>query len=298
MELIRAKKSLGQNFLVDNNISRKIVELLDIQSDDIIIEIGPGTGALTQFILNHTMSNSLTYLGIEIDQRAIANLKENFIEFENENINVIKNDFLKFDLFEYINSHCGDTDSDIVDGKVKRNIKRKIKIIGNIPYNISSQIFFKLFELSDYINVSIIMIQRELAQRIIAKNKSKDYGILTVALSICGTSKIELKVPRTCFLPQPNVDSAVLKIKYYERKKADFSKFQKLNRAAFNQRRKMLSNSLKNILTSTSVEFYKKLVRENYKNYFNKRPEQLSTEDFLDLYNHINQELKSFNQKQ
>lgn len=282
MELIKAKKSLGQNFLVDKNICKKIVALLEIEKGDYVIEIGPGTGALSEHLIN----KSINYLAIEVDERAIDNLKSNFPLFNNDssgNVSLIKEDFLKFDLYNYI----------IKNEIVEKN--KKLKIIGNIPYNISSPIFFKLFELSEYIDSVVIMVQLELANRIIAKHNSKDFGILTLAAGVCGIAKKELKVPRTCFVPAPNVDSAVLRIDFYKKKKVDFSKFQKISRAAFNQRRKKLSNSLKNILLSYSKELYDELIKENKNGFFDKRPEQLSIEEFIELYQYISTKINNYN---
>jgi len=289
VELIKAKKSLGQNFLVDKNICKKIVDLLEIEDGDYVIEIGPGTGALSEYILKE----NINYLAIEVDQRAIENLEVNYPIFkdniesaknDDKSVKLIKEDFLKFDLYDYIKKN------EIVEKN------RKLKIIGNIPYNISSPIFFKLFELSEYIDSVVIMVQLELANRIIAKHNSKDFGILTLAAGVCGNAKKELKVPRTCFVPAPNVDSAVLRIKFYDEKKVDFPKFQKISRAAFNQRRKKLSNSLKNILISYSKDFYEKLIQENKNGFFDKRPEQLSTDEFIELYQYITSKTKIFNQ--
>jgi len=252
---IKAKKALGQNFLVDKNIAAKIVKCLEIEKNDLVVEIGPGTGLLTEHIFQYSENMSL----IELDQRAIEVLQGKFM-INYPNISIVHQDFRKINLQEiFIN-----------------NNNSKILVIGNIPYYITGDIFFKLFENSTFIKRAIITVQKEVAQRIIAKTSTKDYGILTIAAAYCCESSLLFDIPAECFVPKPNVTSSVVLLNFKEN--FNFKEFKKLLgvvKQAFNQRRKMLSNTLKGQIS----EKYD----EEWKDYKSLRPENLLIDDFMKL---------------
>ena len=268
MKHIKPIKSLGQNFLIDKNIALKTVNALEIKPDDYIFEIGPGEGSLTQLILAQT--ENLTV--IEIDRRAVDLLKLKF-----NKLDIVFDDFLKIDF----------------DKLVSKANQKQIKVIGNIPYYISSEIFFKLFENSDKISKVILTIQKELAQRLSAKQKTKEYGILTIAMQLCGKSKLLFDVSADCFYPKPNVTSAVIEFTF-DNENFDamyFKNIMKFIRASFNQRRKKLSNSLSSYFSNMNngKEVFI-AIKEHpiYSKFLDKRAEELTKDDFVDFFNFIN----------
>ncbi len=258
LNLIQAKKSLGQNFLVDENIARKIVESLNIKENDFVIEIGPGTGALTRHLVKY---NNIDLNLIEIDERAVEVLNK---DFNLSNFKMINSDFLALDLT-----------------KIETN-GRKIKIVGNLPYYISSQIIFKILENYKLFDKAVFMLQKEMAQRIISKHGNKVYGIMSVAVSLCGNSKIAFDVSPNCFIPKPKVTSSVLEI-LFENKELNYFETIKIVKLAFNQRRKMLRNALNPILSNIINYESNNIISQ----YLTKRAEQLSLEDFVKLTNEI-----------
>ncbi len=268
--MINPKKSLGQNFLKDKNIARKIVDLLDLEQGDVVLEIGPGTGALTRLLLDY----DIHLTAVELDERACAYLKSEFDEPGNPGFTLLNRDFAEFDLREIIKP-----------GK-------KLKVIGNIPYNISGKVLSLLFENAEYIKSAVITVQKEVAQRLTASPGNKDFGILTVALQLRGRAKKEFDIPAQCFKPPPNVMSSVVKIDFFNRHipHFEFESIMSLVRSAFNQRRKTLKNSLKNYIESTtdkSILEFIDLVVEKSKSInvstFSKRAEQLSIDDFMEI---------------
>ena len=215
---LKPLKHFGQNFLVDENIIKKIISTFKPKSDDEIIEIGPGQGALTKYLIDICEN----YKAIEIDTRAAERLSNEFT-----NINLINEDFLKIDL--------------------KKIIDKKARITGNIPYNITSPILFKLMENRSIIKDSFLMVQYEVAKRLNSKVGTKDYGILAVLLQNFAEIKLCFKVPPTVFVPQPRVDSAIISLKWREQEiNYDENIFKKLVKSSFSKRRKTLKNSLKN----------------------------------------------------
>jgi 16S rRNA (adenine1518-N6/adenine1519-N6)-dimethyltransferase len=250
MQQIKAKKSLGQHFLTDKNIAGKIVSSLQSPINQTILEIGPGTGALTQFLVK--IPND--FFAIEIDPESIQYLKEIFPE---RNF-IIEGDFLKINLIQF---------------------KLPISIIGNFPYYISSQIFFRVLDFKDSIHEVVCMVQKEVAERIASPPGNKTYGILSVLLQSFFHIEYLFTVHEHCFSPPPKVKSAVIRLTRNERKElpCDFNQFRQVIKQAFNQRRKTLRNSLRSICLTldTSPEI------------FDKRPEQLSVEEFIGLTMHI-----------
>ena len=249
MSVVRPKKNLGQHFLTDLNIARKIVDSLGTQFPD-VLEIGPGTGVLTQFLLKRNDTNLHV---IEIDRESVAYLKQNFPQLSN----IYEEDFLK--------------------AGVETRFPGKFNIIGNFPYNISTQIFFRILAVRNLVPEVVGMVQKEVAERIASKHGSKSYGILSVLLQAFYNIEYLFTVSEHVFLPPPKVKSAVIRLKRnnVETLSCDEKLFTDVVKAAFNQRRKMLRNSLKNICSDVPEKFA------------DKRPEQLSVGDFIELTQQI-----------
>ncbi len=252
---VRAKKYLGQHFLTDLGIAGRIADTIDGSTVRNVLEIGPGMGVLTQFLLN----KDIDLKTIEIDTESVAYLKNTFgTALEGK---IIEGDFLKLDI---------DT---LFDGE-------NFAIIGNYPYNISSQIFFKVLEHKDSIPFVSGMIQKEVARRIASPAGNKDYGILSVLLQAFYDIEYKFTVSPGVFNPPPKVDSAVFTMHRNEVKSlpCDEKSFKCVVKTAFNQRRKTLRNSLKQIVPDGF---------DTTSGIFDKRPEQLSVQDFIELTNTI-----------
>ncbi|RTZ96423.1 MAG: ribosomal RNA small subunit methyltransferase A, partial [Candidatus Neomarinimicrobiota bacterium] len=238
----------GQNFLVDNNLLDKIVSTVDPQLNDHILEIGPGEGVLSEKILPQVKE----MLAIEIDPLLVDHLNK---QKNLKKLNVIQGDIL-------------------VNNIRDLPITNPVRVIGNIPYNITSRIIFWLIEQLDYWDDAFVMTQKEVAQRLTAKISTKAYGRLTVVVGAYLNVDYRFTIPPDVFIPKPKVDSAFIwltKKKQPLIKDEDYVKFKKIVAAAFNQRRKMLRNSMK------SWDF-SKLVKEKID--FSRRPESLSVEEF------------------
>lgn len=259
----RPKKRFSQNFLQNPYYQKKIVDVLNINSKDTVIEIGPGQGALTQHIISE---NPLHYYAIEIDKTLVDKL---IIQYQDQ-MNIIQQDFLEFDF-----------------NSIGESIGSKLKVIGNLPYHITSPIFFKLIDNYKKINNAILMIQKEVARRITADYGNKEYGILSVVSQ--AYSKVEnlFEVKRGNFYPAPDVDSAVIRLTFNDKLEniENESLFRTIVRDTFNYRRKMLRNSLGRI-------FDKTIVYSISSDILDRRPEQLSVEDFKILSNILNQILR------
>jgi 16S rRNA (adenine1518-N6/adenine1519-N6)-dimethyltransferase len=244
---LKPKKSLGQHFLRDENIARKIVAALP---EDIgnILEVGPGTGMLTKYLLELPGNKYF----IETDREAIAYLQERFPGNEDR---FIRADFLKYDLTSIFDGH--------------------FTIIGNFPYNISSQIFFRVLENHDRVDTAIGMVQKEVAERIASGPGTKKYGILSVLLQAFYNIEYLFTVNETVFVPPPKVKSAVIRLRRNNVVSLDCDElmFFKVVKAGFNQRRKTIRNSLKS--------FYIDFQREELKGLSDKRPEQLGVAEFV-----------------
>lgn len=248
--MVRPKKKYGQHFLGDENIARKIVTAIDSGFEGNVLEIGPGTGVLTKY-LKERFSHLYAF---EIDAEAFLFMKEAFPQLEGK---IRNEDFLKADL--------------------KELSKEELIVVGNFPYNISSQIFFRILEHRGNISQVVGMIQKEVAERIAAGPGSKTYGILSVLLQAYYSIEYLFTVNPSVFIPPPKVKSAVIRLKRKEKKHLDCDEalFFRLVKLSFNQRRKTLRNSLKSILLNLNTE----------EELFSKRPEQLSVKDFVELTN-------------
>lgn len=248
--MVRAKKSLGQHFLRDKNIALKIVQSLTVRSSTPVLEIGPGTGVLTQYLLTLPLE---PFYVVEIDRESVAYLKKNFAALEGK---VIEADVLKFDIAGLFNG--------------------RFTIIGNFPYNISSQIFFKVLENRDRVTEVVGMIQKEVAERIAAPPGNKTYGILSVLLQAYYRVTLLFKVPPSVFSPPPKVMSAVVRLERNEVEKLDCDEklFFQVVKQGFNNRRKTLRNALKNLNLPAAISQLKLL---------DKRAEQLPVEEFVHL---------------
>lgn len=257
MNYVKPKKYLGQHFLKDENIARKIVESLRA-NNPIIVEIGPGTGVLTKYLFEKKDKNVFL---IEIDIESYDFLIAQFPQYK---ANIINSDFLKIDVLSLINS-------------LESNCK--FSIIGNFPYNISSQIFFKVLDLKNQVDEVVCMIQKEVAERVSAKNGSKTYGILSVLLQAYYDIEYLFTVNETVFNPPPKVKSAVIRLTRNKNATLDCDDdlFKKVVKTSFNQRRKTLSNSLKSIMNGVKID----------DDILKKRPEQLSVSEFVVLTNLI-----------
>lgn len=255
----RPKKSLGQNFLVDENIARKMVRLVAPQPDDCFLEIGPGYGVLTRYFL----SEAGRLVAVEIDPHLGKYLRETFAPCGN--FTLIVADFLEIDLAKI----CEEGG--------------KLRIVGNIPYHITSPVIFKMLEERRRVRDMTLMVQKEVAERIVAQPGSKDYGILSVYSQLFARPALLFSVSRNVFKPRPDVDSAVVRWDLDSRPEVhleDEAVFRLLVRTAFQQRRKMLRRSLRNLLgagaDSQTLGFD-----------LRRRPEALHPMEFAELSNRI-----------
>lgn len=249
MQQVHAKKFLGQHFLTDADIARRIAETIDAGR---VLEIGPGMGVLTQFLLKN---KQIDLTAIELDRESVAYLHEWYPE-----LHLIEGDFLQLDLNTLYPTG-------------------EFNVIGNYPYNISSQIFFKVLEYKDRIPVCSGMIQKEVAERIASKAGKKAYGILSVLLQAYYDIEYLFTVDEYVFNPPPKVKSAVIRLRRNERKQLDCNEelFKQVVKTAFNQRRKQMRNSLQQMVGKGNPVLEDPI--------FTMRPEQLSVEQFMELTN-------------
>ena len=258
IENVSPKKFLGQHFLIDENISKKIVNAVNLKEFDKIVEIGPGKGALSKYLFD--FSDKLIL--IEYDTESVEFIKSSF---KKHNPNIVKKDFLKYNLKDVLT-------------QTSKNL-----IIGNFPYNISSQIIFKILENYLLVGNLIGMFQKEVAERIISKPNSKEYGIISVKTQLLYDVKILFDVSPNVFFPKPRVNSSVISL---TRKKNininfDLKLFDKLVKLSFQQRRKKIKNSLK------KLDIKENILEDSI---FGLRPEQLSVNDFIRLTQKISNE--------
>lgn len=221
------KKSFGQNFLTDTNILQKIVDTADIDKNVNVIEIGPGIGALTEFLAE----SAAEVMAFEIDDRLVPILADTLRDFDN--VTVVNQDILKVDLAQYIAEF--------------KNPDLPIKVVANLPYYITTPILMHLIESGIPFSEFVVMMQREVADRISAQPNTKAYGSLSIAVQYYMTAKVAFIVPRTVFVPAPNVDSAILKMVRRDQPAVavqDEKFFFKVSKASFVHRRKTLWNNL------------------------------------------------------
>ena len=266
---IKANKTFGQNFLIDDNILENIVKSAEITNNDLVIEIGPGLGNLTEYLLEKAAYVIL----VEIDNNMINILNDRF-KNNNNNYILLNNDILKVNVDEIIEN---------IENKLNRKFE-KIKVVANLPYYITTPIIFKLLQNENRINEITVMVQKEVAERIVAKNKTKDYGILTLMVNYLGTSDIKLIVPNNSFIPAPNVTSAVIKITKNKRFTVkDEELLFKLIHSSFAQRRKKIINSLEStkFLNMSKPELEKLFNECNIS--LNARAEELELQDYIKI---------------
>ena len=259
MKQVRPKKNLGQHFLTDLNIAKRIADTVDACPDIPVLEIGPGMGVLTQFLA----AQPRQVKAVEIDDESVRYLNEKFPKLRD---NIIGDDFLKMDLRQ------------VFDGKT-------FVLTGNYPYDISSQIFFKMLDNKELIPCCTGMIQREVALRIASKPGSRQYGILSVMIQAWYDTEYLFTVDEDVFNPPPKVKSAVIRMTRngVQDLGCDETLFKRVVKTVFNQRRKMLRVSLKPLFnkeTMPSPEFFAN-------DMMTKRPEQLAVADFVELTNRV-----------
>jgi 16S rRNA (adenine1518-N6/adenine1519-N6)-dimethyltransferase len=260
MKAVTAKKRLGQHFLTDLSIAKRIADTIDVCPGIPVLEVGPGMGVLTQYLLekNHPVKV------VEIDEESVAYLRKNLAQLQDENI--IPDDFLKMHLDR------------IFSGE-------EFMLIGNYPYNISSQIFFKMLDYKEYIPYCSGMIQKEVGERLAASPGSKAYGILSILIQLWYDVEYLFTVDENVFSPPPKVKSAVVLMKRNGRTDVgcDEALLKKIVKGTFNQRRKKLRNSIQQIVGKDSEILTDPIL--------DKRPEQLSIEEFIELTRKIEKDL-------
>lgn len=271
----RFKKSLGQNFIIDHNIIANIVKTASLSKEDLVVEIGPGIGSLTEELT----AEAGQVIAVEIDKQLIEVLKDTLQG--KSNLEIINSDILKLDLDELAAGYG-------VWGKKGK----AYKVVANLPYYITTPVIMHLLENNFNISEIVIMIQKEVADRIAAQPGTKDYGALSLALQYYTEAEIVLKVPRTVFMPRPEVDSSVLRLKRRVRPPVEVEKeevFFRTIKAAFSQRRKTLLNAL-----SSGLGLDKKLltgVMADAGIDFERRGETLTLVEFAKLSNQISKVL-------
>ncbi|WNJ21260.1 16S rRNA (adenine(1518)-N(6)/adenine(1519)-N(6))-dimethyltransferase RsmA [Pontibacter sp. G13] len=252
MDNLKPKKHLGQHFLTDQRVARKIVDCLQADATDTVAEIGPGEGVLTGMLAERFEHLKL----IEVDPDAVEFLTR---RFEGQPVEIIHTDVLKW--------------------RIDQDLPKDGYVIGNLPYNISSPIFFHLLDYRDYVKEGVFMIQKEVAQRICADPGSKVYGILSVLIGAYYDLKYEFSVPPGVFRPPPKVVSGVLRmVRRPQAPDVDPKALKKVVKAGFNQRRKTLRNALKSLEFEPFDELPELLT---------KRAEQLDVDTFVKLANHL-----------
>lgn len=252
MKAVKAKKRLGQHFLVDLSIAKDIADTVDTCPGMPILEVGPGMGVLTQFLIEKKRPLKV----VEIDEESVSYLCKNLPQLQEENI--IPDDFLKMHLDR------------LYDGG-------QFMLIGNYPYNISSQIFFKMLDYKEFIPYCSGMIQKEVGERLAAKPGTKAYGILSILIQLWYDVEYLFTVNENVFSPPPKVKSAVVLMKRNTRTslECDDALFKRIVKGTFNQRRKKLRNSIQQIVGKDSPLLSDSIL--------DKRPEQLSLEEFIEL---------------
>lgn len=252
--MIAPKRSLGQNFLRDENVARNIAGSLQLRSTDVLLEIGPGTGSLT----SHMAGAVGSFLAVELDRRAIATLRDRF----GDRVELIEGDVREVSLKE-----------------LAARFRQKIRVAGNIPYYITSEILFWIFDQREAVQDATLMMQLEVARRLTARPHTKDYGILSVLTQLYATPRQVFRVSRNSFSPKPRVDSAVVHLVMKDALPPHHSLLLRaVVRSTFGKRRKTLQNSLKYM-------GFRDETLEQLPFDLGKRPEELAVQDFLQLTN-------------
>lgn len=251
LNAVKPKKALGQHFLVDLDIARNIVGAMS-KDHDVVIEVGAGMGVLTQYIIEDQLDKLQV---VEIDGESVDYLLKKFPMLDGH---IVFGDFLKYDI-----------------ASLAANGKNDVAVIGNFPYNISSQIFFQILKYRDYVTESVGMLQKEVAERLAAGPGSKTYGILSVLLQAYYDIEYLFTVHENVFNPPPKVKSAVIRLRRNGVKElgCDEKLFVAVVKQAFNQRRKTMRNSLRSLIPAEMID----------NDIFDKRPEQLSVAEFVEL---------------
>ena len=264
---VHAKKSLGQNFLIDDDVVDEIIENSEISKENLVIEIGPGLGTLTKRLLD----SAGKVIAIELDESVLEILNDRFKLYNN--FELINQDVLKVDLNSLINSNLNDS-------------IKKCKIVANLPYYITTPIITKLLEENLNLDSITVMVQKEVANRLTAiPGKDKDIGAISYYIYYYSDAKIVLDVPKGCFIPSPDVDSSVINLKLLKEPRVKFDDTEflfKVIKIAFSQKRKTLLNSLvNNGLCSSKKELEDILSSLNIN--VKVRPEELSLQDFANI---------------
>jgi len=259
--VVRPKKNLGQHFLTDPEIAGRIVDLLELHPNSHVLEIGPGKGILTAHLLE---KNVASFQAVDIDKESVVHLSH---EYPSHKESFLHEDFLNMDLGEL----------------VARSPATHLSVIGNFPYNISSQIFFKILDNRQYVDQVVCMIQKEVANRIASPPGSREYGILSVLLQAYFHLKLRFSVKPGSFFPPPKVMSGVVILKRNDTisLNCDEKLFFRVVKTCFNQRRKTIRNSIKSILLNLETD----------SGLLAKRPEQCSVNEFVVLTNLISKQL-------
>ncbi len=277
MKKVRPKKQLGQHFLTDQEVARRIADTVDVCPELPILEVGPGMGVLTQYLL---AKNRLVRV-VEIDTESVDYLHENMPQLTD---NILEDDFLRMSLEKTF------------DGK-------PFVLTGNYPYNISSQIFFKMLDYRDLIPCCTGMIQREVAQRMAAGPGSRTYGILSVLVQAWYSVEYLFTVDEHVFCPPPKVKSAVIRLMRNDVSSlpCDENLFRRVVKTTFNQRRKTLRNNIRPLLNQLDLELQNKGIQPKdhaewlSQDLFMKRPEQLSVQEFIQLTLSLQKEMSEGN---
>lgn len=255
-------KSLGQNFLIDGNIVKNIVEKSGITDEDIVLEIGPGFGTLTEELA----LNAKKVIAIEKDHRLMEVLDYTLQNYDN--VKIINEDFLKIDLEKIF---------------IEEAQGQKLKVVANLPYYITTPILERIIENKNYFSTVSVMVQEEVARRVVASPNNKDYGSLTLYLEYNSEKEILMKVPRTVFMPSPKVDSAILYLKLVHRDlDVDEDYLFKFIRSGFTKRRKNIMNSLSKGFVNISKEELKEIL-SSLELSGNLRAENLSLQDYINI---------------
>ncbi|MDX1699284.1 MAG: 16S rRNA (adenine(1518)-N(6)/adenine(1519)-N(6))-dimethyltransferase RsmA [Melioribacteraceae bacterium] len=261
---IKPLKKFGQNYLTDKNIVKKMIDCIEIDRSDSVLEIGPGKG----FITNELYGICNKLIGIEIDSRVIDELHQRFPD-----MSILHGDFIKLDI--------KDTD-----------IPKPIKIIGNIPFNQTGNILFKLIDYLDLVSEAVLIIPLDIAKRIVAESRTKEYGVLSVVFKYCSDSRLVSKLSKNVFFPKPNIEGGIIHLKFNKklREDIDLHLFIKIVKAAFGNRRKTIINSFRNSIFK-DCDFSRLELPLNW------RAEEFSLNEFLIITEYLQEQacLKKMN---